>query len=206
MLLGLTVVTGLVDAFRPGAGGGRGGSGRGRGGIAAVVGDPGSGVARYVLIVLLGAATGTQNAAARRLAVPDLTTTVLTLPITGIFADGRLAGGVASKHRVARAAAPAHRPGPGGRGPGRQGRPAAGRAGRRRAQQVGADEGRRRRDRLRRLDWTWPGGLRPRSTWSTPGRTHRRPGANHPDRLMAAHPVRDEAGQERSACGVPAAG
>jgi uncharacterized membrane protein YoaK (UPF0700 family) len=66
-------------------------------GIAAVVGEPGSGVARYLLIVLLGVATGTQNAAARRLAVPDLTTTVLTLTITGIFADGRLAGGAASR-------------------------------------------------------------------------------------------------------------
>lgn len=64
--------------------------------IAATVGDPGSGVARYLLIVLLGVATGTQNAAARKLAVPDLTTTVLTLTITGIFADGRLAGGAAS--------------------------------------------------------------------------------------------------------------
>jgi uncharacterized membrane protein YoaK (UPF0700 family) len=66
-------------------------------GIAATVGDPGSGVARYILIVLLALAMGTQNAAARKLAVPDLTTTVLTLTITGIFADGRLAGGAASK-------------------------------------------------------------------------------------------------------------
>jgi uncharacterized membrane protein YoaK (UPF0700 family) len=66
-------------------------------GIAATVGDPGTGAARYLLIVLLGVATGTQNAAARKLAVPDLTTTVLTLTITGIFADGRLAGGAASK-------------------------------------------------------------------------------------------------------------
>src|SRR6266516_3299440 len=66
-------------------------------GIAATVGDPGSGVARYLLIVLLGVATGTQNAAASKLAVPDLTTTVLTLTITGIFADGPLAGGAASK-------------------------------------------------------------------------------------------------------------
>lgn len=66
-------------------------------GIAAIVGDPGSGVARYVLIVLLSLAAGTQNAAARKLAVPDLTTTVLTLTITGIFADGRLAGGAGSK-------------------------------------------------------------------------------------------------------------
>ncbi len=65
--------------------------------VAATAGSPGSGVARYLLIVLLGLATGTQNAAVRRLAVPDLTTTVLTLTITGIFADGRLAGGAASK-------------------------------------------------------------------------------------------------------------
>jgi uncharacterized membrane protein YoaK (UPF0700 family) len=66
-------------------------------GIAATVGTPGSGVARYVLIVLLSLATGTQNAAVRKLAVPDLTTTVLTLTITGIFADGRLAGGAGSR-------------------------------------------------------------------------------------------------------------
>jgi uncharacterized membrane protein YoaK (UPF0700 family) len=48
---------------------------------------------RYVLIVLLGLAMGLQNAAARVLAVPDLTTTVLTLTITGTSADSRLAGG-----------------------------------------------------------------------------------------------------------------
>jgi uncharacterized membrane protein YoaK (UPF0700 family) len=66
-------------------------------GLAATARDPGSGSARYVLIVLLGVAMGTQNAAARKLAVPDLTTTVLTLTITGMFADGRLAGGTASR-------------------------------------------------------------------------------------------------------------
>jgi uncharacterized membrane protein YoaK (UPF0700 family) len=64
---------------------------------AAITGHPGSGAARYVLTVLLGLAMGTQNAVARTLAVPDLTTTVLTLTITGVFADGRLAGGAASK-------------------------------------------------------------------------------------------------------------
>ena len=32
---------------------------------------------------------GAQNATARKLAVPDLTTTVLTLTITGIAADSR---------------------------------------------------------------------------------------------------------------------
>ena len=43
------------------------------------------------------AGMGAQNAAARRLAVPDLTTTVLTLTITGMFADGRMAGGEGSR-------------------------------------------------------------------------------------------------------------
>ena len=41
---------------------------------------------RDALIVGLGAAMGIQNAAARTIAVPDLTTTVLTLTITGIAA------------------------------------------------------------------------------------------------------------------------
>jgi uncharacterized membrane protein YoaK (UPF0700 family) len=40
---------------------------------------------------------GIQNAAARKIAVPDLTTTVLTLTITGIAADSALAGGTGSK-------------------------------------------------------------------------------------------------------------
>jgi uncharacterized membrane protein YoaK (UPF0700 family) len=52
---------------------------------------------RYPLIVALGAAMGIQNAAARKIAVPDLTTTVLTLTITGIAADSALAGGPGSK-------------------------------------------------------------------------------------------------------------
>jgi uncharacterized membrane protein YoaK (UPF0700 family) len=56
-----------------------------------------TGDARYLLVVLLGLAMGAQNAAARRLAVPDLTTTVLTLTLTGIAADSRLAGGADSK-------------------------------------------------------------------------------------------------------------
>jgi uncharacterized membrane protein YoaK (UPF0700 family) len=48
---------------------------------------------RYALIILLALAMGVQNATARRLAVPDLTTTVLTLTLTGLAADSRLAGG-----------------------------------------------------------------------------------------------------------------
>jgi uncharacterized membrane protein YoaK (UPF0700 family) len=53
--------------------------------------------ALIVLIVLLGVGMGVQNATARALAVPDLTTTVLTLTITGISADSTAAGGTSSK-------------------------------------------------------------------------------------------------------------
>jgi uncharacterized membrane protein YoaK (UPF0700 family) len=42
---------------------------------------------RLVLIALLAVAMGGQNAVARRIAVPDLTTTVLTLTVTGLVAD-----------------------------------------------------------------------------------------------------------------------
>jgi uncharacterized membrane protein YoaK (UPF0700 family) len=42
---------------------------------------------RYALIVLLAIAMGIQNAATRQLAVPDITTTVLTMTLTGIAAD-----------------------------------------------------------------------------------------------------------------------
>ncbi|MET7574362.1 YoaK family protein [Streptomyces sp. NPDC005492] len=52
---------------------------------------------QYTLIALLGLGMGVQNATARALAVPDLTTTVLTLTITGVAADSRLAGGKGSK-------------------------------------------------------------------------------------------------------------
>src|SRR2546426_693793 len=65
--------------------------------IAATASNPGGSGTRYVLIVLLGLAMGMQNAVARKLAVPDLTTTVLTLTITGIVADGSLAGGAGSR-------------------------------------------------------------------------------------------------------------
>ena len=46
---------------------------------------------RDALAALLAAAMGIQNAVARRLAVPDLTTTVLTMTLTGIAADLRAA-------------------------------------------------------------------------------------------------------------------
>lgn len=49
------------------------------------------------LIVLVGLGMGMQNATSRNLAVPDLTTTVLTLTITGISADSVPAGGKGSR-------------------------------------------------------------------------------------------------------------
>lgn len=52
---------------------------------------------KYLLIVLLAVGMGVQNAFARALAVPDLTTTVLTMTITGTSADSRLAGGAGGK-------------------------------------------------------------------------------------------------------------
>jgi uncharacterized membrane protein YoaK (UPF0700 family) len=55
--------------------------------------DSDGGLGQYSLIALLALAMGLQNAAARRLGVPDLTTTVLTLTLTGLAADSTLAGG-----------------------------------------------------------------------------------------------------------------
>jgi uncharacterized membrane protein YoaK (UPF0700 family) len=44
-------------------------------------------------IAFMAAGMGIRNATVRRLAVPDLTTTVLTLTITGLAADSTIAGG-----------------------------------------------------------------------------------------------------------------
>jgi uncharacterized membrane protein YoaK (UPF0700 family) len=52
---------------------------------------------RYALIIVLSLATGVQNASIRKLAVLDLTTTVLTMTVTGIGADSALGGGKGSK-------------------------------------------------------------------------------------------------------------
>jgi uncharacterized membrane protein YoaK (UPF0700 family) len=45
------------------------------------------------VIGLLALAMGVRNATVRRLGVPDLTTTVLTMTLTGLAADSRVAGG-----------------------------------------------------------------------------------------------------------------
>ena len=42
---------------------------------------------RYAVTILLAVAMGAQNATVRKLAVADLTTTVLTLTLTGLAAD-----------------------------------------------------------------------------------------------------------------------
>jgi hypothetical protein len=56
--------------------------------------SPGSSV--YAIIALTGVAMGFRNATIRQLKVPDLTTTVLTLTLTGLAADSALAGGANS--------------------------------------------------------------------------------------------------------------
>ena len=47
----------------------------------------------YAIVLSTALAMGLRNAVVRKLAVPDLTTTVLTLTITGLAADSSLAGG-----------------------------------------------------------------------------------------------------------------
>lgn len=54
---------------------------------------PYTGHGSYVTIVLLAAALGLQNGTVRHFGVPDLTTTVLTLSLTGLTADSSVAGG-----------------------------------------------------------------------------------------------------------------
>jgi uncharacterized membrane protein YoaK (UPF0700 family) len=57
----------------------------------------GSGWPRYAVIVLMAFAMGVRNSTIRRLAVPDVTTTVLTMTLTGLAADSTLAGGTNPK-------------------------------------------------------------------------------------------------------------
>ena len=57
--------------------------------ITAVGSTPFTSTVRNITAALLAIGMGIQNAVARRLAVPDLTTTVLTMTLTGIAADVR---------------------------------------------------------------------------------------------------------------------
>ena len=62
------------------------------GALAVTAADLHAAAARDGIAALLALAMGIQNAVARRLAVPDLTTTVLTMTLTGIAADVRAKG------------------------------------------------------------------------------------------------------------------
>jgi uncharacterized membrane protein YoaK (UPF0700 family) len=64
--------------------------------IALLASEPFTSGARYALTVCLALAMGVQNAAAQRLSVPELTTTVLTKTLVGIASEGTLAGGPGS--------------------------------------------------------------------------------------------------------------
>jgi uncharacterized membrane protein YoaK (UPF0700 family) len=61
---------------------------------------PFTGGASFATIAVLAAALGVQNSTVRHLGARDLTTTVLTLTLTGLTADSALAGGPGAKpHR-----------------------------------------------------------------------------------------------------------
>ncbi len=61
--------------------------------LAAAVRVRANGVSGDAVIALLAFAMGVRNATIRRVAVPDLTTTVLTMTLTGLAADSQLFGG-----------------------------------------------------------------------------------------------------------------
>jgi uncharacterized membrane protein YoaK (UPF0700 family) len=65
--------------------------------IALAGGEPPHTGVRYALVVSMAMAMGVQNAAAQRLAVPELTTTVLTRTLTGLVSEAGLVGGEGSK-------------------------------------------------------------------------------------------------------------
>ncbi len=61
---------------------------------------PWSGAGRFATIAILATSLGVQNSTVRHLGAPDLTTTVLTLTLTGLAADSGLAGGPGARaHR-----------------------------------------------------------------------------------------------------------
>lgn len=55
--------------------------------------------ASYALIAVMAVAMGLRNGTVRKLAVPDMTTTVLTLTLTGLASDSTLAGGTNPRAR-----------------------------------------------------------------------------------------------------------
>jgi uncharacterized membrane protein YoaK (UPF0700 family) len=67
--------------------------------LAAVVTIEIASLAAYTIIALVAFAMGVRNATVRKLAVPDLTTTVLTLTLTGLAAESHPAGGTSHNSR-----------------------------------------------------------------------------------------------------------
>ncbi len=65
--------------------------------VAVLASSPPDRPVRYALTATLALAMGVQNAAAQRLAVPDLTTTVLTRTLTGLASEAALVGGPGTK-------------------------------------------------------------------------------------------------------------
>jgi len=65
--------------------------------VALVLSEPLHTPASYALLVAMAVAMGVQNAVAQRLAVPELTTTVLTRTLTGLASEAGSAGGPESK-------------------------------------------------------------------------------------------------------------
>ncbi|HEY2770863.1 MAG TPA: YoaK family protein [Solirubrobacteraceae bacterium] len=61
--------------------------------LAAAIGPHPNTFAGDLLVAVLAFTMGSRNAAVRKLAVPDLNTTVLTMTLTGLAADSRLAEG-----------------------------------------------------------------------------------------------------------------
>src|SRR5882672_10860992 len=76
----------------------------------------------YIVIVFTALAMGLRNAVVRKLGIPDMTTTVLTLTITGLAADSRLASGKGDRSGRRRRAARKIRSGRGARYGGTRGR------------------------------------------------------------------------------------
>jgi uncharacterized membrane protein YoaK (UPF0700 family) len=70
-------------------------------GVAFTAATVATGWARYATIALLAFAMGIRNAVIRGLSIPDMTTTVLTMTLTGLAADSALAGG-SSPHAARR--------------------------------------------------------------------------------------------------------
>ena len=66
-------------------------------GVALVVRPETSFPRLYLVIVFTATAMGLRNAVVRKLAIPDLTTTVLTLTVTGLASDSVLGGGAAPR-------------------------------------------------------------------------------------------------------------